>query len=581
MPSTIADFRSFASKGDGWNLHFRQPLETIRVDRLADVLPALREINTATRNGLWAAIAVSYEAAPAFEPAMRVHSPGQFPILWAALFESPTPRTERTHQPYSWSGWTPEVDEDAYTISISAIREHIREGETYQVNYTIPLTCPFTGDAMAYWEDLGRAQGAGFAAYLDLGSEKVLSLSPELFFQRNGCRVVTRPMKGTAGRGRWLEEDVIMRDTLAACPKNRAENVMIVDLLRNDLGRIAVPGSVVATSLFEVERYETVWQMTSTIEATLLQDIGLPELFTALFPCGSVTGAPKIRTMELINRFERAPRGVYCGAIGIVRPGGDCMFNVPIRTITVRPEERRALFHVGGGVTWDSSAKGEYDECLAKMRFLSQPYEGFQLLESLLLERGEYFLLDRHLRRLQESACFFDFKYDDIAVRRLLEAQRVAFPHSAHKVRLLHNRAGDALVEVAELPPSSGKSYRVGWAVTSVSSTDVFLHHKTTRRGVYTAAIASRPDCDDVLLVNERGDVTESCIANIVAQIAGQLVTPPRDCGLLAGVFRQELLEQGELRERRLTPADLIRAERVWLVNSVRKWVEIDLAHVS
>jgi para-aminobenzoate synthetase/4-amino-4-deoxychorismate lyase len=262
------------------------------------------------------------------------------------------------------------VGRDEYDRAVARIQELIAAGDTYQVNYSFPLSTPFSGDAYELYRNLCLAQGAPYSAYLDLGRFKVLCLSPELFFERRGNHVITKPMKGTVKRGRWLAEDLKLAQWLRESAKDRAENVMIVDLLRNDLGKVAVPGSVSVSSLFDVERFETVWQMTSTVEATLKEGTTLVDLMTALFPCGSVTGAPKIRTMQIIRELERFPRGAYTGAIGFLKPGGDCIFNVAIRTVVVDTETNTATFGVGGGVTIDSTADREYEECLVKSRFL-------------------------------------------------------------------------------------------------------------------------------------------------------------------------------------------------------------------
>jgi para-aminobenzoate synthetase/4-amino-4-deoxychorismate lyase len=264
------------------------------------------------------------------------------------------------------------VSRDEYDRAVARIKELIAAGDTYQVNYSFPLTSSFNGDAPGWFENLCVAQNAPYSAYLDLGRYKILCLSPELFFERRGNQVITRPMKGTVRRGCSPEEDRELAQWLRESTKDRAENVMIVDLLRNDLGKVSVPGSVHVSSLFDLERFETVWQMTSTVEATLKDGTSLVDLMTALFPCGSITGAPKIRTMQIIRELERFPRGAYTGAIGLLRPGGDCVFNVAIRTIVLDTASKTATFGVGGGVTIDSTAELEYEECLVKSRFLSR-----------------------------------------------------------------------------------------------------------------------------------------------------------------------------------------------------------------
>src|ERR1051326_2291106 len=338
---------------------------------------------------------------------------------------------------------------------------------------------------------------------------------------------------------------------------------MIVDLLRNDLSKVSIPGTVHVSSLFELERFETVWQMTSTVESTLNEGTSLADLMTALFPCGSITGAPKIRTMQIIRELERFPRGAYTGAIGLLKPGGDSVFNVAIRTVVIDTEARRATFGVGGGVTIDSTAESEYEECLVKRRFLNSPAIDFQLFESMLLEDGEYFLLAEHLERMRNSADYFGFRFSEEKIRQTL--QNVSAP-GAVKVRLTLWKDGRIETQVSQLKPATDQ--RVKLAVTPVDSSDRFLFHKTTRRDFSS---------DDVVYWNERGEVTESSIANIVLAVDGGLYTPPITSGLLAGTFRNHLLGQGMIKERVIMVDEL--PKEFFLINSVRKWVRASFSH--
>jgi para-aminobenzoate synthetase/4-amino-4-deoxychorismate lyase len=406
------------------------------------------------------------------------------------------------------------------------------------------------------------AQGAQYSAYIDLGRFKVLCLSPELFFERHGDWVSTRPMKGTIHRGRWLEEDRELAERLKQSVKDRAENVMIVDLLRNDLGKVSVPGSVRVSSLFDIERFETVWQMTSTVEATLKDGVSLVDLMSALFPCGSITGAPKIRTMEIIRELERSPRGAYTGTIGLLEPGGACVFNVAIRTVVVDSESNQATFGVGGGVTIDSTAEREYEECLVKSRFLHTSPVEFQLIESMLLEQGEYFLLERHLERLRESAEYFGFRFPEDEINS--ELARVT---GTFKVRLVLWKDGQIETRISRIENAdSGRD--IGLASSSVDSSDRFLYHKTTLRDYAS---------EDVIFWNERGEITESRIANVVVEIDGQLYTPPISSGLLPGTFREQLLEEGKIKERVITIEELLNVKEFFLINSIRKWIRVHL----
>ena len=557
--------------------------------RIEEVLPVLEFAEGEARSGSHVAVMLSYEAAPAFDSALVTHEPSGFPLAWAEVSKNSS-ESERGARPRSSNSsesgrgacprtsesltcnlaWSPSVSRDEYDRAVSRIRELIAAGDTYQVNYSFPLTAPFAGDPAALYRNLCLAQGAPYSAYLDLGRYKVLCLSPELFFERRGNHVITKPMKGTVQRGRWIEEDQALAQWLRSSVKDRAENVMIVDLLRNDLGKVSAPGSVRVSSLFDVERFETVWQMTSTVESTLRDGTSLVDLMTALFPCGSVTGAPKIRTMQIIRELERFPRGAYTGTIGFLKPGGDCIFNVAIRTVVIDTETNVATFGVGGGVTIDSTAEREYEECLVKSRFLRAAPVEFQLFESMLRADGEYFLLSRHLDRLRDSAAYFGFPFCEEEIRTALE--RVA---GNGKVRLRLWKDGRIETAVSAIDPS--ESRRVALASEAVDSADRFLFHKTTKRDFYNAQLAARPDCDDIIFWNERGEITESTIANVVVSIDGELFTPPVESGLLAGTFRNQLLDEGKIKERVITVAELKDSREIYLINSVRKFVTADL----
>jgi para-aminobenzoate synthetase / 4-amino-4-deoxychorismate lyase len=546
-----------------------------RVDQVA---PLLAEIGRAVEDGLHAVGYVAYEAAPAFDSALATHPPdGALPLAWFALYRE---RIEAHTEPagdtsFSLGDWRADTGEAEYRDAFHRIRELIAAGDSYQVNYTFRLEAAFAGDPRGLYARLCRAQRSAFCAYLDLGSHAIVSTSPELFFEWRGGELTLRPMKGTRPRGRWPEEDEALAAQLPASPKERAENLMIVDLLRNDAGRVAVPGSVWVERMFEVERYDTVHQMTSTIRARTRPEVALAGVLGALFPCGSVTGAPKVRSMEIIRDLERGPRGVYCGAIGMVSPG-EAVFSVAIRTVVVDRAAGTAELRVGSGVTWDARADEEYRECLGKAAFAhgDAPQE-FELLETLRWEPGAgYLLLDGHLRRLEQSARRFGFAFDRRSVIEVLRAVSAAAPL---RVRLTLAREGTARVQSRPLPVER-REPRVALAADPVDSRDPLLFLKTTRREGYDRRRATRPDCDDVLLVNERGELTESTIANLVLRLNGALVTPPRPSGLLPGVFRGELLRLGEITERVLTPDDLQAAEEVWLVSSLRRWRRAVLA---
>ncbi|HYE76311.1 MAG TPA: aminodeoxychorismate synthase component I, partial [Blastocatellia bacterium] len=506
------------------------------------------------------------------------HPPTDFPLAIAAIFDHPdhsSPNTQADH--YQTSEWQPLVSRAEYTAAIHKIRDYIIAGHTYQVNYTFPIQCQFSGDSLNWFRDLCRAQGSGYFAYLDLGSHQILSISPELFFERQGDRLITRPMKGTMPRGRWLEEDEEMARRLADSTKDIAENLMIVDLLRNDLGKVSVMGSVQVPRLFEVSRYETLWQMTSTIESVCRPQTALTDLFSALFPCGSITGAPKVRTSEIIREIEPFPRGIYTGTIGLVEPGGDATFNIAIRTISVNALSGLATYGIGSGVTADSTSESEYNECLLKASFLKRQARSFQLIETMLLENGDYFLLERHLARLKSSASYFGFMFDEKSVQARLDQIRGQNIDGQYKVRMLLDRSGQLQTEVQRLSLEDTVMRLVAFASAPVDSQNAFLYHKTTRRDFYEKALKDRPDCDDLIFCNERGEVTESIFANVVLISGKEKWTPSRSSGLLAGTFRDELIARGEIRERVIHREDVMQADALFLINSVRKWMPTKL----
>ena len=557
-------------------------LEATRPDEVPGVIAAAEG---AAHRGLWVAGFLAYEAAPGLDRSLIVRSRvagdafARLPLAWFAMFE----RREETVLPEPQDdpdtpvegAWRPSVDRATYDRAIGRIREHIAAGETYQVNHTLRLRSQVTGDERGLYRDLCYAQRGAYAAYLNAGRYRILSASPELFFQLDEGRLTTMPMKGTAPRGRWPAEDDAVATALRGSVKDRAENAMIVDLLRNDLGRVAEPGSVTWGDVFDLERYETVWQLTSTVSARLRAGAGLPDVFEALFPCGSVTGAPKVRTMQIIAELEDSPRGVYCGAVGYLSPPGSGLpaarFNVPIRTVTVDSETGSAEFGVGGGVTWDSRAAGEYEEAVAKSKVLTSRRPRFELFETLRHEPGAGFRhLDRHLARLHASATYFGFAFDEAVVVGALEQEAARFPERPARIRLVLDRRGR--VETGGVvAPRSPNLVRVGVDLEHpVDPADPMLFHKTTRRRVYDEAKARHPWADDVLLVNTRGELTESTIANVAVHLDGAWWTPPLDAGLLAGIGRQVALEEGWLNERSILAADLGTAERIELVSDNR-----------
>lgn len=556
---------------------FGEPTRIVSTDDLGRVRAALAEVEAEALRGRWAAGFVAYEAAVGLDPAFSVRRPGPGPLVWFGIHDTIVPPSTPGAASAHLSALAPEIERGEYLASVGAIRAAIERGDAYQVNLTLRMRGRFDGDPLALYDRLRRGQ-PGHTACLVLDRRAIVSASPELFFLRRGDRAVVRPMKGTAKRGRYADEDDRAAAALAACPKERAENVMIVDVLRNDLGRVARTGSVRTTALCQIERYGTVLQMTSTVEAILRSRVGLTDLFAALFPSGSVTGAPKVKATTLIAHHEQSPRGPYCGAIGLVAPGGDAVFNVAIRTLDLDLDRGTAAYGIGGGITYASTPEHEWEEAIAKSSVLADPMADFDLLETLRLCDGSYARLDRHLARLAASARYFGVPCDIRAVRDALEVEASRAGDGGRRVRLLLGPDGHPRTEAGTLPPETREPLPVALARAPVDRGDRFLLHKTTRRGAYEQRRGERPDVFDVLLSNEEGELTEFTIGNLVAEIDGERRTPPRDCGLLAGVMRSELLDRGQAREAVLRASDLARARRLWLVNSLRGMVPVRLA---
>ncbi len=481
---------------------------------------------------------------------------------------------------------------EVYANSVQKIKQYIEAGDTYQVNYTLKILFDFAGSAEALYKTLRRNQHVSFAAYLKNRTQRAISFSPELFFKKQGATCKVRPMKGTMKRGRTLEEDAQYIDFLKHDIKNRSENIMIVDLLRNDLGRLSEMGSVSAVSLFDVETYETLHQMTSTIRGKLRPDVTLYSLFRALFPCGSVTGAPKIRTMQIIRELEHELRGIYTGGIGFITPEGDAVFNVPIRTVVLN--DGHGEMGIGSGVVYDSDPQKEWEECSLKGRFLTEPAPDFKIIETILWQPDYgFWLLDMHLERLCGSAKYFDYPLDVKNVTKLLLEAAQKFPPNSHqRVRLTIAKDGTVEITATECAPSSPQHLpaftekknglpKVVFAETATDSQSPFLYHKTTIRDLYDRerqkALAA--GFYEVLFCNEKGEVTEGSISNIFIRNGETLYTPPLACGLLDGVFRKFIMNNCPLTvtEKILTRSDLETAEGIYVGNSIRGLIQVTL----
>ena len=563
-------------EGDQW-LHFSHPHRVIFAQKLEDVIPALREVERLVEINEWhAAGFVSYEAATAFDSILHTLPDIGFPLLWFGLYPGPRQVTlPEPEYPKETLTWEPAIDRASYTSAIEQIRNHIADGRTYQVNYTMRLRSDFKSNPWDFFLHLAQNQNR-HAAYIDTGRYAICSASPELFFRLDGDTITCCPMKGTAKRGRTTIEDHGQSEWLKNSEKNRAENVMIVDMVRNDLGRIAEIGRVQVPELFTVERYPTLWQMTSTVTAETRSS--LTEIFSALFPSASITGAPKVSTMRIISELETTPRRIYTGSIGYISQNRKAKFNVAIRTALIDREIQRAEYGVGGGIVWDSTSADEYTEALLKAQVLTEQFPNFSLLETMLWTPDEgFFLREKHVARMLDSAHYFDFPISKKDFDEYLDNISSNFD-SSQRVRLLLDRSG-ALNSEAKVfqPPENSPPLKVPLAREPVDTNNVFLFHKTTHRAIYESARKDFTNYDDVLLYNERGEVTEFTIGNLVLELGGKLITPPLSSGLLAGTFRAHLLETGQVVERTIQVQELKDCTKIFMVNSVRKWQAVEL----
>lgn len=517
---------------------------------LTRLLSLIAEVEQTVAEGNYAAGYIAYEAAPAFQPFYRTPPQGEMPLLWFGIYPSVETNIDTdTATSVPTLQWTPLTDADTYHTAIERIKQEIWAGNTYQTNYAIRLESRQNNldDAslLALYAQLKEAQRADYCAFLDCGRFKILSASPELFFHWKEDTVTTRPMKGTAARGLDSDDDLAQREKLRSSEKDRAENVMIVDLLRNDLSQIAEPGSVEVPSLFDIEQYPTVWQMTSTVTAKTRPDVRLTEVFRALFPCGSITGAPKASTMKLIAELEPQPREVYCGAIGYITPQREALFSVPIRTVVIDAQAGVARYGVGGGITWDSSAENEYQEVVDKTRVLKGIQQPEQLLESLLLKNGDYFLLNRHLNRLAASARYFNFPFHRPEVELALRELTAYHIHGNHKIRLLLDANGRLELGVEAIEPLTSPLI-ARWSPFPVNSQNRLLYHKTTLRDHYPKATLN----NEYLMYNERDEITEFVNGNVALLLDGRWLTPALACGLLPGTERKRCWKRGKLKKR-------------------------------
>jgi para-aminobenzoate synthetase / 4-amino-4-deoxychorismate lyase len=562
-----------------------KPIRVIEARTLEELEVACAAIDEACRTH-HVIVLSDYEVGSWFEPKLMI---GVEEHLWAPfqawLFEETTwlphetfeqwlhqrlEKTGATERPSGVAEIRAELNQSEYAAAVESALGHIAGGDIYQANLTWRIDFTFFGSSLALYRKLRRSQPVSYGAYLSLPDRIIMSLSPELFLERRGDELIAKPMKGTRARTTEKGTDQATAKALQQSEKDRAENLMIVDLIRNDLGKIAQTGSVRVDRLFAIEQYPTVYQMVSQVSGRV-PDRSLFQTLKALFPSGSVTGAPKIRAMEIIHGLERSSRGIYTGAIGHIRPGGDFVLNVAIRTIELMSDNRGRL-HVGSGIVADSTANAEYAECWSKARFLIELPSDFALLETLLLEGGELRRLDAHLKRLKQSARFFGFKYYESRIREMLLKPRPTRLDGRHRVRLTLEKDGRFDIDLQHLV-NIPQQLTFVLAPERVDSGDPLLRHKTTARGLFDTALhrlKGNPGCFDALFFNQREELTEGARSNVFLLKDGVWFTPPVESGLLDGIMRQEILRTRPVRVQKLYRHDLLSADAVYLSNALR-----------
>lgn len=579
-------------------LAYEDPVDVLTTADPAKVLEVMSQIERRVEEqGLIAVGFVTYEAATGFDSALSTHAAAELPLVCFGLFQNvEVVAAPQTNSATVGQLWRCTQSAETYRQAIERIRDLIGAGSVYQINHTTRLQGAVSDSAEQF---AAVAAGAPHGAYLEGDTHTIVSASPECFFSLDGQRIYSQPMKGTAAREDDSAKDRARGDWLVNSAKNRAENLMITDMVRNDLGRIAQPGSVEVSQLFALEQYPTVWQMTSRVEARTKARV--TQIFQQLFPAASITGAPKKAAMEHIQELESTPREIYTGAIGTIAPNRQAHFNIAIRTAWINNQTGVARYGAGGGVVWDSDPTEEYQELLSKTQILHQviPAEDFELFETLgWSEQGGAVHLDRHLTRMLKSARHFGFDVGatcqffaeaqsaiEMAVDKLATSRNTGAPKiGQYRLRLTLKGTAKFGAELMPAPATADAAQLVALSSQLVDSKDPALRHKTTQRHVYQRArnqvVADFGDHVEPLLVNERSEITESDIANVVFELQGKKYTPPLDCGLLPGVMRGMLLDAGDIEERILTVQDLTRVDALFLINDLRGWRKARLVRV-
>ncbi|HLR64701.1 MAG TPA: bifunctional chorismate-binding protein/class IV aminotransferase [Pseudogracilibacillus sp.] len=549
---------------------FTEPVQIITTNLPDEVPQCLQAIERATSDGYYVAGYMSFELSYAlFYPHLLKEL--KKPLLWFGVFSGKCEHLLQGEGDFSISKWTLTSDKERYETDLKHILKEIDQGTYSQINYTTMWQADFQGHPYAYYKELKHAQQAHYAAFLQLPDEYIASLSPELFFYRHKEQIKVRPMKGTIHRGKTYEEDLALKEWLQTSHKNRQENKLTTDLMVEELEEIA--DHVQVTKPYMIEQYPTVYQMTSEVEGTLHETVTFSQLVNHLFPCTSIAGTPKKVTLKEIKALESFSRHVYCGAIGYITPDDEAIFNVPIRTLQFDKKEGLASYGAGGAITKGSDIVEEYKEVLTKTGILNKKYEAFELIETLAIKEGQALYDEEHLQRLIQSASYFNYPFDQAAFKQIVSQACQQYQSGYWRLRLTLNEAGCLDHTVTE--ESVIKEAVVTFADEPIHRNNIYLYHKTTNRKIYQERKEQHPDVFDVLLMNERHEVTEFTIGNLVIELDGKLYTPPVTSGLLAGTFRQYLLNAGQIEEKVLYKEDVLKAEKIWLINSVREWVKV------
>ncbi|MDY0362886.1 MAG: chorismate-binding protein [Desulforegulaceae bacterium] len=572
--------KSFLFKRDNKSFYvFSEPVEIVRCRDYKNIEDSLVYIEKMVSAGYFAAGFVSYEASKAFDSKFFVKQNKISDYLWFGIYKKVDVAGIESFCTDK-KGWNPQwkipLSYEDYERKIHFIKNKIAKGDIYQLNFTFLMTCLVSEAPFDIFVRHFSGLDSPYCSFLETDEFAVISSSPELFFSLDNDILISKPMKGTIKRGINNKEDEINKKILPNSVKDQAENVMILDMMRNDFSKISEKLSVKAENIFEIEKYSRVFQMTSTVKSRTKASI--TEIFKALFPCASITGAPKIKAMEYINELEISQRGIYTGAIGYMMPGRKSVFNVSIRTLYIDKKKKLGFYGTGGGIVWDSKALEEYDECMSKALVVSEPETEFMLLETMLyLPEIGFYLKDYHVKRIAESAKYFSFEF---SMENFLDFLKNFKSDKFLRVRIMSSKNGRLSFETFELPDNPLEKeikWRVCVANDKVSSKNRFLYHKTTNRKIYENILAKYKKFNDVILVNEKNEITESCYANIVIQKSGCFYTPHYSCGLLPGTMRQHLIDEKKIKEKIILKNELKDCEKIFLINSVRGFIEVEL----